>query len=220
MKLFLIRHAQSANNALPEEQRVEDPPLTPLGHRQAAALAAGLQAVGIQILIASPFRRALETAEPLRKALNITPQVWIDLHEQGGCYSGHRPEYYRGSPGMNSQQIRAGFPEFEIESAIGDQGWWGSRPYESEADAARRARRLWHRSLEAFVSVDCPVGFVMHADFKRLFLTELFARHGQHDTSWPGIYNTAVTAVEIRDSEVELKFFNSVAHLSDELISS
>ena len=35
MELYLIRHAQSQNNALPEEQRVEDPGLTELGNQQA-----------------------------------------------------------------------------------------------------------------------------------------------------------------------------------------
>ena len=39
MELYLIRHAQSLNNALPAEDRVEDAPLTDIGHQQCSHLA-------------------------------------------------------------------------------------------------------------------------------------------------------------------------------------
>ena len=38
MRVHLIRHGQSANNALPEYQRIEDPALTPMGREQAERL--------------------------------------------------------------------------------------------------------------------------------------------------------------------------------------
>ena len=85
MQLFLIRHAQSQNNALPEEQRVEDPGLTELGHRQAELLADWVPALNLTRLITSPFRRTLLTTEPIRRATSLIPEVRVDLHEQGGC---------------------------------------------------------------------------------------------------------------------------------------
>ena len=40
MQLYIIRHAQSVNNALDDQRyRVSDPLLTEVGHRQAAMLA-------------------------------------------------------------------------------------------------------------------------------------------------------------------------------------
>ena len=38
--LYLVRHGESANNALPNHQRVADPSLTELGQKQAHNLAA------------------------------------------------------------------------------------------------------------------------------------------------------------------------------------
>jgi 2,3-bisphosphoglycerate-dependent phosphoglycerate mutase len=43
MQLLLVRHAQSANNALPTELRVHDPGLTETGNLQAEHLADWLQ---------------------------------------------------------------------------------------------------------------------------------------------------------------------------------
>jgi len=37
--LYLVRHGESYNNAVPMAQRVCDPPLTELGQKQAAKLA-------------------------------------------------------------------------------------------------------------------------------------------------------------------------------------
>ncbi|WP_436794171.1 histidine phosphatase family protein [Actinospongicola halichondriae] len=66
MDLLIIRHA------LP--QRVEvvgraaDPPLAPLGHRQARAAAEWLAVEDIDAVYSSPMTRALETAEPIGTA--------------------------------------------------------------------------------------------------------------------------------------------------------
>ncbi len=86
MELYIIRHAQSTNNALPDErERVCDPHLTEIGRRQADLLAAhlatghdlhpqptrawnipvssnGQGGYGIQRLYASAMHRALSAA--------------------------------------------------------------------------------------------------------------------------------------------------------------
>jgi len=59
MDLYLVRHAQSQNNALPERLRVADPDLTDLGHQQAARLAERVRSLKLTRLLTSPFRRAL-----------------------------------------------------------------------------------------------------------------------------------------------------------------
>jgi 2,3-bisphosphoglycerate-dependent phosphoglycerate mutase len=219
MKLYLIRHAQSANNALPEEQRVEDPPLTELGHRQADALAAWMAETPLDILVTSPFRRALETTSYLHRSLRLKPQVWIDLHEQGGCYAGYEPHAYVGRPGMNRAQIQAEFPDYEIEEALAELGWWQCQAYEDDEAARVRARRLLQKSLQHFAKSASTVAFVMHADFKRLFLREVFAAGGRNGQSFLGIYNTAVTQLEFQADRAELHIFNSTQHLDPSLLS-
>jgi len=82
MELLLVRHARP--------ERVEgatgpaDPPLSPLGRRQAAALALWLEGDGgppIAAVYTSPLRRATETAAPLGEALHLVPVVEGALSE-------------------------------------------------------------------------------------------------------------------------------------------
>lgn len=221
MRLFLIRHAQSANNARPEEQRVEDPAITELGHRQAAALAQWLEAAKLTRLMSSPFRRSLETTEHIRRRVGLQPEIWVDLHEQGGCYRGYQPERYEGRPGMTHGEIAAEFPDYVLDPQIDDAGWWKSRPYESQESARLRARRLMERTVALFGGTQETVAYVMHADFKRQVLMELFAATHAGSGDWPDcIYNTAVTTIHIRSSSFLLDQYNSIGHLHFDWVSS
>jgi broad specificity phosphatase PhoE len=62
--IFLVRHA---------EQSVEtgDPELTEVGKKRAQALASVLKDAGINVIYTTERRRAIQTAEPLEKSLNI-----------------------------------------------------------------------------------------------------------------------------------------------------
>jgi probable phosphoglycerate mutase len=62
MELLLIRHALPQRVEM-EEGTAADPELDETGHAQAAALAEFLTGEQIDVLIASPLRRALQTAE-------------------------------------------------------------------------------------------------------------------------------------------------------------
>jgi len=70
--IILVRHAQSAYNAASSEAKRSDPnlrdaPLTRLGQQQAADLARGFASAGVlgrvELVVASPLRRAWQTAE-------------------------------------------------------------------------------------------------------------------------------------------------------------
>lgn len=215
MLWFLIRHAQSRNNALPEEQRVEDPAITDLGHRQASALASWLGSARLDRLLTSPFRRALETTEYVRRRVRLPVLVWADLHEQGGCYAGHDPRRYVMRPGMARTEIESNFPGYQIEPSIGEHGWWRGRPYETMDAARARASRLIARMNSEFGTSADRIATVVHADFKQLLLQELLpVGDDRSSISWSGIYNAAVTAVEIRDGRPRLIQFNTTGHLS------
>jgi 2,3-bisphosphoglycerate-dependent phosphoglycerate mutase len=220
MRLYFIRHAQSANNALPEHLRVEDPAITPLGHRQAAALAEAMESHPIRHLITSPFRRALETAEHLRRRLDLSAEVWVDLHEQGGCYSGYERRFYQGRPGLSRREIEQHFPRYAVEKSIGEEGWWASKEYESAEAASARARRLWQRIGNLNAENGVGVAFVTHADFKSLLMGELARLGNWRSDNWQGIWNTAVTIVDVATGQLRLVDFNSVGHLPEELLSS
>ena len=210
MQLFLIRHAQSQNNALPEAMRVEDPPITDIGHQQAKRLSEVLPALELTHLITSPFRRTLETTEHLRKAINLTPQVRRELHELGGCMRGPSVPEMVGAPGMNREEIETEFAGYHVSPEIDGQGWWGSQPYEEYHAAVNRAEKLLARTRDEFAASNARVAYVMHADFKRIFL-ELF--HVVPQTPW----NASLTHVTITPGETRVEDYNNVAHLPEEL---
>jgi probable phosphoglycerate mutase len=79
MELLLVRHGQ------PEWVRdglnVVDPPLTELGRRQAAALAAAMTGEALDEVLVSPLLRARETAAPVLEALGRSEDIDMWLEE-------------------------------------------------------------------------------------------------------------------------------------------
>ncbi|MFP6678319.1 MAG: histidine phosphatase family protein [Pirellulaceae bacterium] len=214
MELFLIRHAQSANNALPETERVEDPGLTDLGVEQARCLAEWLPTLGLTQLITSPFRRTLLTAKAISKSTGLTPSVRVDLHEVGGCYRGYSPGCWQGRPGMNRREIEAAFSGFEFDDVIRDDGWWASKPYESWDDARQRAVRLLERTTREFAQTHGRVAYVMHADFKNLFIEQF---HNKSVLAIPR--NASVSRVILADQTMQLADYNMSGHLRPEMVT-
>lgn len=86
MRLILVRHGQ------PDEGGAEtpnDPPLNEDGCRQARTVARLLGSEGITRIVASPLRRARETAEPLAKGLGLpieTIDLWAEADRGAGRY--------------------------------------------------------------------------------------------------------------------------------------
>jgi probable phosphoglycerate mutase len=69
MELLLIRHGRPLR--VESVDGPADPGLSPLGRRQAEALAAWLAPERIDAVYTSPLRRAVETAAPLGEALGV-----------------------------------------------------------------------------------------------------------------------------------------------------
>jgi phosphohistidine phosphatase len=68
MDLYLLRHGEAG-----EAPRDEDRELTPRGHEQARAAAAGIAWLGLEFdaILTSPLPRARQTAEPVAAALKM-----------------------------------------------------------------------------------------------------------------------------------------------------
>jgi broad specificity phosphatase PhoE len=77
--MILVRHGQSEFNVVFSVTRrdpgIRDPRLTEEGRRQAEAAAEALAGHGIERLIASPYSRALETAEIVARRLDLAISV-------------------------------------------------------------------------------------------------------------------------------------------------
>jgi broad specificity phosphatase PhoE len=220
-KILLVRHAQSANNSLPEECRVYDPGLTPLGYRQAQALAEQLAGYAIRRLYCSPFLRSLETTRLVAMATGVSGSIHSELFEQGGCYSGHIPGQEKGEPGLGRSQIADRYPGWQIDDRIQETGWWG-RPYESRSQAIERAKRVrvWLEQQVVHEGSALDV-LVIHADFKRLMLMELLgaAWSERHDRQLGPLANAGVSMLECCDEQWVLHSYNSVGHLQSDQLS-
>jgi broad specificity phosphatase PhoE len=79
--LFLVRHGESVYNAEGRVQGQSDVELSPLGLRQADAIAEFLAGAGIDAIYSSPLRRAIQTAQPVAARLGLNVQTDDRLKE-------------------------------------------------------------------------------------------------------------------------------------------
>ena len=89
MELVIVRHA------LPESDKRDDgpadPPLSPLGLRQAEATANLLASEGVDHVVTSTMQRAIQTGQPLADRLGLTPECLEDLKESDHLRSSYTP---------------------------------------------------------------------------------------------------------------------------------
>lgn len=218
-QLYIIRHAQSANNALPEPERVDDPAITDLGTKQVAQLAGRFGDIEITHALTSGFLRAIQTMRPVAEATGVQPEIWTDLHEVGGCFSGHVPGELRGMPGMTREILKEDFPEFRLPDDIDGEGWWKSKPFEDYSAAVARAETQATRLRSEFAGTDARVACVIHADFKDLLLAALLKADYEKYRS-ADLRNTGVTHLSLGEKATEVISFNDVSHLPGEWVTS
>lgn len=250
MELFLIRHAQSYNNSLTDSSlRVEDPELTDLGHIQAGYLAdfvaAGTnrapqrktyvstpdthrgEGFGITRLVCSPMWRALQTAYYISERTGLAPEVWPDIHEQGGIYLEQGAEGPIGLPGKSRTQILEGFPNVLLPESISDQGWWNNREFETWEVCYRRAEQVVDR-LFKLVEATERIAVISHGAFMDALLKVLvkdvvLGITGDFEIPAPMYfhhYNTGITHLRFGSSgAMDILYLNRVEHLPPEMIS-
>jgi 2,3-bisphosphoglycerate-dependent phosphoglycerate mutase len=232
MELYIIRHGQSTNNALEDnQQRSYDPELTELGKEQAAALATYLErtvetnharhTIGQHInwLYCSPMCRALQTAAPISRALGIDPEIHTGIHEHGGIYLDHENGSV-GYSGMTRSEMLARFPNYALPDHITEAGWWtGAKEsyIACQSRAADFARQLheWATGQHK----DDTVAIITHGTFIDCLLKALL--HGTHvDHCHYRHHNTAVTRVAfVRENYLYVYFMNRLDHLSPDQIT-
>ena len=146
--LYVIRHAQSEANAkVPGAGK--DSRLTELGRRQAVAVAARMAEIGVDRVLASPYVRALETADAVRRATGAPGRIVPLLHEHHVEPLGSdRDEDW---PFLSRSALRERFPDFEAPEDFTFGPRWHDIPEEDDA-VVRRGRRvaeeLWRRYCE------------------------------------------------------------------------
>ncbi len=220
MQLYLIRHAESENNAKPAHLRVEDPPITAVGRLQAKHLGDWIKTLKIDALICSPVRRSLQTTRFITDVTGHHAHVWADVFEEGGIYRGHGPDAIEGGPGLSRSEVIAYLGDLKnctLDESITDAGWWG-RDRETPEQAATRAAIVTKRLLDLYGKSGTPVAAVIHADFKRKLLSHML--DGNINAARLGaLRNTGVTKIDYDGKSWNLDWFNSVTHLPARLIT-
>jgi 2,3-bisphosphoglycerate-dependent phosphoglycerate mutase len=243
MKLFIIRHAQSANNFLAEsnaydeymERRDPEPPLTELGHQQAKLLAShlagnnyperkqegGVKGYGLTRLYCSPMMRTLQTAWPISQHTGLKSEIWLDLHEQGGIFHGNprNSGSIVGFPGLNRRQIEEQYPGYVVPDALSDKGWW-TGGYEDMQGCRDRASRVAQTLRQwAPEMPDERIALVSHGTFAEALVRALLELPADH-RSYYSHYNTAITRLDfLPDGYLFVRYLNRIQHLPPELIS-
>jgi glucosyl-3-phosphoglycerate phosphatase len=128
--MILVRHAESEWNRHFSRTRIDpgipDPPLTRAGRRQAARLVERLAEAEIGRLVASPYRRALETATIVGKALGLAITVEPLIRER--CV-------FSCDEGTPPRQLATLWPDLDFAHL--EECWWGVAA-ESEVSLGRR----------------------------------------------------------------------------------
>ena len=180
--MILLRHGQSEFNAVftltRKDPGIHDPKLTPLGKEQAEAAAEALAHEGLTRILASPYTRALQTAEPVARRLGLPVMVSPVVRER---YA------FTCDVGSPCSRLSAAWPEHDFSHI--EEVWWPQT--EESADAVLARAALFRAEMTALPDwrdtvVVCHWGFIMS-------LTGLSVQNGQ----WLRFDPTAAPPAEV-----------------------
>jgi broad specificity phosphatase PhoE len=160
--MIFLRHAQSEFNAAFSVTRIDpgipDPKLTPTGHEQARAAAEALRGTGIQRLISSPYRRALETATIVADALGLEVSIEPLVRERAAFHC---------DIGSGPAALCKLFPKYRFDHL--DDPWWHDHVATgvAETEAALTARCATFLARAANIPDRRNVAVVTHWGFIR-----------------------------------------------------
>lgn len=95
-EILLIRHGETAWNAIRKLQGHLDIPLNAEGTRQAKALASALQSEKLDAIISSDLQRALQTAGEIARLQGLSTRIDAGLRER--CFGGFEGMLYSELP--------------------------------------------------------------------------------------------------------------------------
>jgi 2,3-bisphosphoglycerate-dependent phosphoglycerate mutase len=246
MRLYLIRHAESANNALYSSQgdysgRNPDPDITPTGHQQSALLAVhladpageprhhpflanGSRRYGLTHLYCSLMTRAMLTAGYVAEACAIPATAHPEMFERGGIYQLDAAGQPIGLPGPNSAYFRDRFPGHVLPAGLNAHGWY-DRPAETDDQFIDRVRSVLAEIRQRHENSDDVVALVVHGDFIDQSINELMGvrrKPENYRRSWEAnwaFHNTSVSRIDFVAGSHSVVYLNRLEHLPVELIT-
>jgi len=230
MILYLIRHAQSANNELYERTgssigRVADPELTPLGVRQAKVLSDYLAEPGdsggefrFTHLYSSLMVRAVATATAVSQTCDLPVVAWPEVHEQLGIFlADEQSGELIGRPGKSRSYFREHYPDLQLPQSLNEHGWW-NRPVETEPQWKQRAKDFLTELRRRHGTGENRVAVVTHGGFYHVVIMALTGGAGT-DGLWFTMHNTGITRIDFHPTHTSVVYHNRLDHLPPELVS-
>jgi broad specificity phosphatase PhoE len=199
LRLFLLRHGETAWSRERRFSGTRDLPLTPEGQRQADALALALADVPLQAVYASPLERARATAEAVAKPHRLPVRVDPRLVEMA----------FGQWEGLTGDEAAAAFPEALSR--------WGSAPTAMVPPGGEALRAVHRRALDVVAELqeahaDGTVALVTHAIVVRLVV--LAALGLDADRLWAVDASPAgLSEIEYRPGWVTVHRMNTISHL-------
>ena len=246
MKLYLIRHAQSANNAIYSGRgsykgRVPDPDITEIGHQQAQRLAqlladesgelrqnpsscASSSEFGITHLYCSLMTRTILTGTYIAEACGLTLMALDNTFERGGIYEANADGIRVGLPGPTRHYFMARFPKLILPESVGDRGWY-DRPFETESMFVERMKRVVPEIVNRHAGTEHHVALVAHGDFIDQFVNELMGverQQNNYGSGWEANWafnNTSISRIDFATASPTVVYLNRIDHLSAELVT-
>ena len=175
--------------------------------------------------------RTLQTARIIGTLLDLSPQVFVGLHEWGGLWEPRDAGNSVQLPGLTRKEMSTMFPGFVLPADVTDHGWWF---HDWEGD--RAMLDLANRNALAFVAhlvqehggseqrvaailhggsgsslVSALFGIPLHANWERgLTTVETASRYARFVHA-----NAGVSRISITPERRQLRYLNRIDHLDD-----
>lgn len=209
-EIILIRHGETAWNAIRKLQGHLDIPLNAEGTRQAKALAAALQGEKLDAIISSDLQRALQTAGEIARLLGLSTRIDAGLRER--CFGGFE--------GMLYSELPLRFPS---EYAI-----WRSRDPDSNFPPSETDSENTGESIRQFQQ-RCITTITHYANQFKGKKIALVAHGGVLECAYRAaknlplnaereitIFNASINRFSFADNTFKLIQWGDISHLNDE----
>ena len=216
MRAYLVRHGQSQGN-IAGASSPADPCLTALGRAQAELAAQRLAVEPVRAVYASPMTRALETAAPIARGLNLCVRALPILAETGRLsWNGPPPDPPLAKTGLTARETAIQFSQAAFSGQAGeDEAWWEALAGEDRAGAYRRAGAAWAALQDAHAMSDTIV-VVTHGAFGSVLISAALATAASDHNRYSQ-YNCGISLLQWGTEVVRLRYANSSSHLPPDM---
>jgi probable phosphoglycerate mutase len=211
-EIILIRHGETAWNAIRKLQGHCDIPLNAEGTRQAKALASALQNEKLDAIISSDLQRAVQTAGEIARLQGIPTRIDAGLRER--CFGGFEGMLYSELPERFPQEYaawRSRDPDFHFPPSALDSSYTG----ESIRQFHQRSISTISHYAQQFQGKKIALvahGGVLECAYRAAKKLPLNALREVT------IYNASINRFRYTENGLQLMQWGEIAHLDADLI--